>query len=91
MRDDFRQVSELREALDAAATGSIREALDANHGMAPEPDGPDGAFFWDASPPREPWLRRVARANWLLITTVVGSAAAVAIAVMTYLLLAKPG
>ncbi len=91
MYDDSRPVSEIREALNAVrATGSIREALGL-HGTAPEPDGVAGAFSWDASPPREPWPRRLARANWILIFTIAGSIAAVATAVIAYLTLVKPG
>jgi len=90
MHDDSRPVSELREALDTArATGSIREALDL-HGMAPEPDGAVGDFFWDASPPREPWLQHLARANWILIFTIAGSIAAVAGVIIAYLAWMKP-
>jgi hypothetical protein len=92
MHDDSRPVSEIREALNAARdSGSIPETLGL-HGTAPEstPD-PAGDFFWDASPLRDPWPRRLGRANWVLIATVVGSAAAVAGAVIGYLTLVKPG
>lgn len=89
MHDDSRPVSELREALDAARdTDSIREALDLR-GMAPEPDdAADGS--WDATPPREPWPRRLARANWILIFTIAGSIAAVAGVIVAYLAWMKP-
>lgn len=90
MHDDPRPVSEIREALNAVRdTGSPREALGL-HGMAPEPDGAAGAFFWDASPPRTPWPRRLARANWMLIFTIAGSVAAVAAVVIGYLTRMKP-
>jgi hypothetical protein len=82
--------SDLGEALDAVrATGSLREALDAAAGTAPEPDGA-ADFSWDASPPREPWPRRLARANWILIFTIVGSIAAVAGVIIAYLAWMKP-
>jgi hypothetical protein len=83
MHDDSRPVSEIREALNAARdSGSIREALGL-HGTAPEstPD-PAGDFFWDASPLREPWPRRLGRANWVLILT----AATVIVAILAWLL-----
>lgn len=83
--------SDLGEALEAArVTGSIREALDAAGGTTPEPVGATDGFFWDASPPREPWPRRLARANWVLIFTIVGTIAAVAGVIIAYLTLVKP-
>lgn len=91
MYDDSRPASELREALNAVrATGSIREALNGVYETAPEPDDPADGFFWDATPPPEPWLRRVVRANWTLIFTIVGSAATVAGVIIAYLALVKP-
>jgi hypothetical protein len=91
MHDDSRPVSELREALNAVrATGSIRGALNGVYGTAPEPEDPADGFVWDASPPPEPWPRRLARANWILIFTIVGSAAAVVGVIIAYLALVKP-
>jgi hypothetical protein len=87
--------SDIGQALDAArASGSVREALDAASGTAPDAPEADGAFWPDTSAAR-PRTRRLGRAlvraNWLLIATVVGSAAAVAGAVIGYLALVKPG
>jgi hypothetical protein len=91
MRDDSRPASELREALDAVrATGSIGEALDAVHGTAPEPDQSADDFFWDAAAPRELWLRRLGRANWVLIFTIVGTIGTVTGAIIAYLAWMKP-
>jgi hypothetical protein len=83
--------SELGEALAAArGAGELREALDAARGTAPEPDDAADVPFWDASPPREPWPRRLARANWILIFTIVGSIAGVAAVIVAYLAWMKP-
>jgi hypothetical protein len=92
MRDDSRPASELREALDAVllVTGSIREALDAVHGTAPEPDESADDFFWDAGAPRELWLRRLGQANWVLIFTIVGTIAIVAGVIVADLAWMKP-
>jgi hypothetical protein len=69
----------------------MREALDAAHGTFPESDEPAKEFACpDFTPPREPWLQRLARANWGLVFTIVGSTAAVAGAVMAYLTLVQP-
>jgi hypothetical protein len=87
--------SDLATALDAVgASGSVGDALDAASGTAPDPAEADGVF-WSDPPEARQWLRRLGRAlvraNWLLIATVVGSAAAVAGAVIGYLTLVKPG
>jgi hypothetical protein len=109
MHDDYRVTSELYrlmlprkragsgdlgQALDAVgATGSLREALDANRRTDPDPADPDGDFSWP-DPPRQ-WLQRVRRAlmrmdTWMLIVAVAGVIATVAGAVVAYLAWVKP-
>jgi hypothetical protein len=83
--------SDLGEALGAVrATGSLREALDAAGGTAPDPADPAGDFAWpNAAPLRErQWPRRLGRTMarvdvWLLIMAIIT-------VVVTYLAWMKP-
>ena len=54
-------------------------------GRLPEPDQSADDFFWDAAAPRELWLRRLGRANWVLIFTIVGTIGTVTGAIIAYL------
>lgn len=86
--------SDIGKALDAVrASGSVREALDAPSGTAPDPTEED-AVFWSDPPAARQWPRRLGRAltrvNWVLILTIVGTIATVAGAVIATLAWLKP-
>ena len=85
--------SDIGDALDAArASGSIREALDTASGTIPDPAEAGGVSWPD--PPAARQRRRLchvlAQANWLLITTVIGTIATVAGVFIAYLAWVKP-